>query len=72
MLYHDEYSDIKLHVSFINSTRMPLQVVETTGLKHDVPIGEELEDKRFILVANRDYFSIDKVDRYAKTNQDYP
>lgn len=70
-LYHGERSGIKLHISFTNSTGMPLQVVETTGLKHDGPIGVELEDKRFIIVADRAYFSIDKADRYAKTNQDF-
>ena len=63
-LYHGERSGIKLHVSFTNETAMPLKVVETTGLKHDGPIGESLEDKRFILVCDRAYFSIDKVDRY--------
>jgi len=70
-LYHGERSGIKLHVSFTNSTGMPLQVVETTGLKHDGPIGVELEDKRFIIVADRAYFSMDKVDRYVTTNQDF-
>ena len=70
-LYHGERSGIKLHVSFTNSTGMPLQVVETTGLKHDGPIGIKLEDKRFIIVADRAYFATDKIDRYAKTNQDF-
>lgn len=70
-LYHGERSGIKLHVSFTNQTGMPLQIVETTGLKHDGPLGVELEDKRFILVADRAYFSIDKVDRYATTKQDF-
>ena len=70
-LYHGNRSGIKLHVSFTNETGMPLQIVETTGLKHDGPIGVQLEDKRFILVADRAYFSIDKVDRYAKTQQDF-
>ena len=37
--------------------------METTGLKHDGPIGVNLEDKRFILVADRTYFSMDKVIR---------
>lgn len=54
-------------MSFTNHTKMPLQVVETTGLKYDGPIGEALEDKRFILVADRAYFSIEKADRYAQT-----
>ena len=70
-LYHGNRSGIKLHVSFTNQTSMPLQIVETTGLKHDGPIGVQLEDKRFIIVADRAYFSIDKVDRYATTNQDF-
>ena len=70
-LYHGERSGIKLHVSFTNSTGMPLQVVETTGLKHDGPIGVELEDKQFIIVADRAYFSIDKADRYVTTKQDF-
>ncbi|MGE7092471.1 IS4 family transposase [Lysinibacillus sp. NPDC048646] len=70
-LYHGERSGIKLHVSFTNESAMPLKVVETTGLKHDGPIGESLEDKRFILVGDRAYFSIDKVDRYVKEKQDF-
>ena len=70
-LYHGERSGIKLHVSFTNSSGMPLQVIETTGLKHDGPIGVELEDKRFIIVADRAYFSINKADRYAITKQDF-
>lgn len=64
-VYHGDRSGIKLHVSFTNETKMPLQVVETTGLKHDGPIGKSLEDKRFILVCDRAYFSIEKVDRYV-------
>ena len=68
-VYHGERSGIKLHVSFTNETAMPFKVVETTGLKHDGPIGERLEDKRFILVCDRAYFSIDKVDRYAEQEQ---
>ena len=70
-VYHGERSGIKLHVSFTNETSMPLKVVETTGLKHDGPIGECLEDKRFILVCDRAYFSIDKVDRYLKEHQHF-
>lgn len=64
-VYHGERSGIKLHVSFTNETEMPHQIVETTGLKHDGPVGISLEDKRFILVCDRAYFSIDKVDRYV-------
>lgn len=70
-LYHGERAGIKLHVGFTNETEMPLHVVETTGLKHDGPIGKELEDPRFILVGDRAYFSIDKVDEYLENGQDF-
>lgn len=68
-LYYGKRSGIKLHVSFTNSTAMPLQIVETTGLKHDGPIGVELEGKQFILVSDGAYLSIEKPDRYANTKQ---
>lgn len=70
-LYHGERSGIKLHVSFTNDTGMPLKVVETTGLRHDGPIGKELEDERFILVGDRAYFSIEKVDLYKINGQGF-
>jgi hypothetical protein len=71
-VYHGDRSGFKLHVSFTNKTAMPLQVVETTGLKHDGPIGKSLEDKRFILVCDRAYFSIEKVDRYVTEKEKQP
>ncbi|MED4292705.1 IS4 family transposase [Priestia megaterium] len=64
-VYHGERAGIKLHISFTNETAMPLQVVETTGLKNDGPVGASLEDKRFIFIGDRAYFSIEKVDRYV-------
>lgn len=70
-IYHGERSGIKLHVSFTNETGMPLKIVETTGLKHDGPIGKQLEDKRFILVGDRAYFSIEKVDDYVRDGQNF-
>ncbi|OXS64674.1 IS4 family transposase [Priestia filamentosa] len=68
-IYHGERAGIKLHVSFTNETAMPLQVVETTGLKNDGPVGASLEDKRFIFIGDRAYFSIEKVDRYVTENE---
>jgi Transposase DDE domain len=70
-VYHGERSGIKLYVSFTNETDMPLQIVETTGLKHDGPIGKQLEDKQFVLVGDRAYFSIEKVDQYVREKQDF-
>ena len=61
---HSERSDFKLHVRLH-------QIVETLWLKHDGSIGVELEDKRLIIIADRTYFSVDKVDRYATTNENF-
>lgn len=70
-IYHGEKSGIKLHVSYTHTTGMPLKVVETTGRKNDGPIGIQLEAPRFIIVGDRAYFSIDKVDRYLGSGQDF-
>jgi hypothetical protein len=45
-LYHGGRAGIKRHVSYTPLTEMPLQVVETTGLMHDGPVGEQLIDSR--------------------------
>lgn len=58
-------------MSLTNETAMPLKVVETMGLQHDGPIGEQWEDARFVLVCEWAYFSIDKVDRSQKEQQDF-
>lgn len=70
-LYHGERSGIKLHVSFTPETGMPLNVVETTGLVHDGPVGESLADRRFILVQDRAYFNIKRIDGFVSDNQDF-
>lgn len=70
-LYHGERSGIKLHVSFTPETGMPLDVVETTGLVHDGPVGEKLADRRFILVQDRAYFNIKRIDGFVSDNQDF-
>ena len=70
-LYHGERSGIKLHISFTPETGMPLDVVETTGLVHDGPVGERLADRRFILVQDRAYFNIKRIDRFVLDKQDF-
>ncbi len=45
---------------------MPLQVVETTGLVHDGPIGEQLVDSRFIMVEVRAYFKSKRIDQFIE------
>lgn len=70
-VYHGERSGIKLHVSFSLETGMPLDVIETTGLKHDGPVGKLLADKRFVHVEDRAYFSIKQLDQYVMDKQDF-
>lgn len=70
-LYHGERSGIKLHVSFTSETGMPLAVIETGGLVHDGPVGEGLADPRFILVQDRTYFNIKRIDRFVSDKQDF-
>lgn len=66
-VYHGELSSVKLHVSYSSETGMPVKVVETTGLKYDGPIGEQLADKRFVLVEDRAYFAIKRLDRFRRS-----
>ncbi|HHY71915.1 MAG TPA: IS4 family transposase [Bacillus bacterium] len=70
-LYHGERAGIKLHVSYTPLTEMPLQVVETTGLVHDGPIGEQLVDSRFIMVEDRAYFKIKRIDQFTEDQQKF-
>ncbi|WP_100330123.1 IS4 family transposase [Bacillus xiapuensis] len=70
-VYHGQRSGIKLHVSFSLETQMPLKVVESTGLTHDGPTGEQLADSRFILVEDRAYFNIQRIDRFLEEGQDF-
>jgi hypothetical protein len=68
-LYHGERAGIKLHVSYSPLTEMPLQVVETTGLVHDGPIGEQMVDSRLVMVEDRAYFKISRIDPFIKDQQ---
>jgi len=50
---------------------MPLRVIESTGLIHDDPIGEKLVDSRFVLVEDRAYFKIKRIDQFISDKQDF-
>ncbi|MEZ2661361.1 transposase [Aneurinibacillus aneurinilyticus] len=67
--YHGERAGIKLHVTLSETTEIPHKVVETTGLKHDGPLMSEFVNPQFILVADRAYFKIERVDDYVKTER---
>jgi hypothetical protein len=70
-LYHGERSGIKLHVSFRPQTMMPHEIVETIGRVHVGPTGELLADERFILVQDRAYFKISRIDAFLKKKQSF-
>jgi hypothetical protein len=69
--YHGERAGIKLHVALTEANTMPMNVVETVGIRHDGPIGEELVDDRYIIIADRAYGKIERFDRYKREGQSF-
>lgn len=52
------------------ATRRALKIsVETTGLVHDGPISEKLADSRFIMVEDRAYLKIKRIDQFVSNQQ---
>ncbi|MCP3764369.1 hypothetical protein NLX67_18665 [Domibacillus sp. A3M-37] len=43
----------------------------TAGLKHHRPVGEQLTDKRFVLVSDRSYCKISRIDQFVSDKQDF-
>lgn len=68
-VYHGERSGVKLHVAYTPATDMPFRVVETIGLAHDGPIGEQLAHSDFILVEDRAYGKLKRLDQFAESGQ---
>ncbi len=50
---------------------MPVCVVESTGLKHDGPMDENLAGLRFVLVQERACFNIKRIDQFVLDKQDF-
>ena len=69
--YHGERAGVKLHTALQLSTQIPQKVVETTGLKHDSPMLDELANKDCIVVADRAYFQIERSDRFCQEGQPF-
>ncbi|WP_243292305.1 IS4 family transposase [Bacillus sp. FJAT-47783] len=70
-VYHGERSGVKLHVGYLPELEMPIKVIETIGTKHDRPIGEQFADNRYILVKDRAYFKIKRLDQFVQDGQDF-
>nr|WP_245629311.1 IS4 family transposase [Geobacillus jurassicus] len=67
--YHGERAGVKLHVAYSPESSSPADVVETIGLRHDVPVGEQLTNLQQVLVEDRAYFKIERIDRFAEQHQ---
>ncbi|RXZ80305.1 IS4/IS5 family transposase [Paenibacillaceae bacterium] len=58
---------IKLHVALSHGQHSPVQVEETIAKRHDAPLGEVLADRRYILVQDRAYGKIARLDHYFES-----
>ncbi|WP_144424498.1 IS4 family transposase [Paenibacillus xylanivorans] len=69
--YHGKKAGIKLHVALRETEHVPEKVVETPGSLHDGPISEQLVHPDFIMVMDRAYGKIERLDRFKTSNQSY-
>ncbi|MFI2859369.1 IS4 family transposase [Paenibacillus sp. JSM ZJ436] len=69
--YHGERAAVKLHVALRALNGQPLSVTETVGSKHDSPVCETLENIDFILVMDRAYGKLERLDRYKQEGQSF-
>ncbi|MDO0878253.1 IS4 family transposase [Anoxybacillus gonensis] len=69
--YHGERSGVNMHVAYSPEQQMPSDIIETVGLRHDGPIGEQLTDVQSVLVEDRAYFKIERLDRFVKQKQPF-
>ncbi|MBJ6360122.1 transposase [Paenibacillus sp. MAHUQ-46] len=69
--YHGERAAVKLHVALRAENGKPLKVTETVGSKHDGPVCESLENTSFIMVMDRAYGKLERLDRYQIEGQSF-
>ena len=69
--YHGKKAGIKLHVALRETENLPEKVVETTGSLHDGPISEQLVHPDFMMIMDRAYGKIERLDRFKTSNQSY-
>ncbi|WP_374016001.1 transposase [Paenibacillus thiaminolyticus] len=69
--YHGERAAIKLHVAQRAQNGQPLQVKETIGARDDGPVCESLENPDFIMVMDRAYGKLERLDRYKQDGQSF-
>lgn len=69
--YHGERAAVKLHVALRAQNGQPLGVTETIGARHDGPVCETLENPDFIMVMDRAYSKLERLDRYKQEGQSF-
>lgn len=69
--YHGERAGIKLHVALQAESEQPLKVIETVGSRHDGPVGENLTHADYIMVMDRAYGKLERLDRYKQEGQSF-
>ncbi|MDT3429281.1 hypothetical protein J2Z22_004886 [Paenibacillus forsythiae] len=69
--YHGKRAGVKLHVALRAETGQPLRVVETVGSRHDGPVCEQLTDPSYIMVMDRAYGKLERIDGFKQSGQSY-
>ncbi|WP_446189246.1 transposase [Geobacillus subterraneus] len=67
--YHGERAGVKLHIAYSPESSLPADVMETTGLRHDGPVGEPLTNAQQVLVEDQAYVKIERLDRFVEQHQ---
>jgi hypothetical protein len=62
---------IKLHVALSQGQRLPVNVEESIAKRNDAPFGEVLADTDYILVQDRAYGKISRLDQYVLQGQSF-
>jgi hypothetical protein len=69
--YHGERAGVKLHVALRAETGQPLQVEESVGSRHDGPMSESLTHASFVMVMDRAYGKLERLDRFKQNGQSF-
>ncbi|MGG1652204.1 IS4 family transposase [Paenibacillus sp. NRS-1780] len=69
--YHGERAGIKLHVALRAESAQPLQVIQTLGSRHDGPVSEALAQPDYIVVMDRAYGKLERLDDFKTHGQSF-
>ncbi|MCP3776764.1 transposase, partial [Paenibacillus sp. MZ04-78.2] len=69
--YHGERAGVKLHVALQAENLQPLKAIESIGSKHDGPMSESLTHTDYIMVMDRAYGKLERLDGYKQNGQSF-